>query len=183
MSKHSHLPSPAGPAGVENRAAQSHSNSTQACLRKASEADVAAIVEIETAAFLEPAERFNERKIRSLLRSHRTHVLVAERNGSVAGWGAGMAVMKGTRPWGRIYALAIHPSVRGQKLGAALARELISLMKERGAEVIVLEVRQGNERAFSLYRRLGFQPCHQLPDYYGKGLHAQRMVLDFSPLN
>ena len=146
--------------------------------RAATDADIAAIVEIEAAGFSNDAERFSARKIRSLLRSPRTNVLVAELHGKVTGWIAGFVVTRNPRPWGRIYALAVHPTVRGLRLGKTLARKMIEILRSRGARVIVLEVREGNDKAESLYRSLGFQPCRQLPDYYGPGLHARRMVLD-----
>ncbi len=164
--------------GSEINSAGRSSNAERTHLRTATDADVAAIVEIEAAGFSNDAERFSERKIRSLLRSPRTSVLVAELHRNVTGWIAGFVVTTGPKPWGRIYALAVHPTARGLRLGATLARKMIEILKSRGARVIVLEVREGNAKAESLYRSLGFQPCRQLRDYYGPGLHAIRMVLE-----
>src|SRR5436309_1651600 len=112
-----------------DRAAPAPSSQTKISLRRASDEDIPAIAEIENAAFANPAERFNARKIRSLLRSHRTHVLVAELKGTVIGWVAGITVLRGARPWGRIYALAVHPTRRGRKLGTTLVREMILFLQ------------------------------------------------------
>lgn len=145
--------------------------------RTAAVADVAAIDEIERASFIHAGERFVSRKVRHLIRHGRAMVIVAESEGQVVGWSAGLVWTRGVRPWGRIYALAIHPTARGRRLGPRLLGDMIEQLRRRGAGPIFLEVRTDNHAALRLYEQFGFTPCKTLVNYYGRGLDARRMQL------
>lgn len=54
--------------------------------------------------------------------------------------------------------LYVKPEARGTGTAAALAREAALQLRERGAEVLELEVLQSNERARAIYERWGFAP-------------------------
>lgn len=88
--------------------------------RVAAIADLDAIVRIEHASFVHAGERFGDRRVRYLIESPRVSVCVAELNEKVSGWICGFAVTRSPRPWGRIYALAVDPSARGNKIGPQL---------------------------------------------------------------
>lgn len=145
-------------------------------IRPATPADAEAIDRIEHASFVHAGERFNSRRVRYLLGTHRAIVRVAEIDGQVVGWVVGMIGGKPER-WGRIYALAVHPDVRGRKLGARLLKDMIGLLQSHHAGRIFLEVRADNNAAIKLYERAGFVPCQTLPNYYGHSLPALRMDL------
>jgi ribosomal protein S18 acetylase RimI-like enzyme len=49
--------------------------------------------------------------------------------------------------------------------------------REAGWGAIRLEVADANPEARALYQGLGFRPGARLPDYYGPGQHAHRLVL------
>jgi ribosomal protein S18 acetylase RimI-like enzyme len=149
-------------------------------VRPATPADAEAIDRIEQASFAYAGERFNLRRIRYLLGTHRTTVMVAEIDGRVVGWVAGMVGGKHERRWGRIYALAVHPDGRGRKLGARLLKEMIAILRSRSAGRIFLEVRADNHSAIKLYERAGFVPGQTLPNYYGNGINGLRMDLGAS---
>jgi len=85
--------------------------------------------------------------------------------------------LRGREPWGRIYALAVHPDSRGQKVGLRLLGDMIRTLRDRGAGRIFLEVRVDNPAAIQLYQAVGFKTCRLLQDYYGPGLPGQRMEL------
>jgi ribosomal protein S18 acetylase RimI-like enzyme len=144
-------------------------------LREGTESDNSALVEIEAACFDDPHERFDQRKILYLLRSARVSVRVVESDCEILGWAAGFASTDRPTPWGRIYALAVHPRARGMKLGTTLTTNMIEMLRQRGAKRIFLEVKWGNTSAIRLYEKLGFKSCRHLKDYYGPGLDAQRM--------
>jgi ribosomal-protein-alanine N-acetyltransferase len=95
----------------------------------------------------------------------------------VLGWAAGLVWLRGREPWGRIYALAVHPQSRGKRLGPRLLNDMIQSLRARGAGRIFLEVRVDNHPAIRLYQSVGFQPCRLLVNYYGPNLPAQRMAL------
>jgi ribosomal-protein-alanine N-acetyltransferase len=43
---------------------------------------------------------------------------------------------------------------------------------QRGAEALMLEMREGNEAAMSLYQKAGYQLISRRDNYYAKGIHA-----------
>ena len=145
-------------------------------LRSAHAHDVEAIGEIERLSFVHAGERFGDRRVRYLIGSRRAVVTVAEVNGRVLGWVCGFTWLRGPEPWGRVYALAVHPDARGRKLGPLLMNQMIQALRGRGAGKIFLEVRPDNRAAIRLYEKLGFAKCQELQHYYGPGKPAQRMV-------
>lgn len=146
-------------------------------VRPATPADAAAIFGIEEATFAHPPERFDRRKVEYLLRSPRVVAFVAESaDAGVLAWAAGFGWGRGKVPWGRVYALAVHPDAQRRRLGPKLLSAVIDALRNRGAARVFLEVRADNAAAVRLYQKFGFTACRELPDYYGKGLHARRMV-------
>ena len=81
--------------------------------------------------------------------------------------------------WDRlvIQTLAIHWRVRRQGWARRLLEQVIAHGRDQGWGAVRLEVADGNEEALPLYRRLGFRAQQRLPDYYGRGQHAHRLVL------
>ena len=137
--------------------------------------DVPAIVAIEQASFHHAGERFADRKIRHLIASPRAIATVAEGDGQVLAWAAGLFWARGRDPWGRIFALAVHPDGRGQRIGERLLDDIVQRLRTRGARRIFLEVRTDNHAAIRLYERFGFRACKALADYYAPNINAIRM--------
>jgi ribosomal protein S18 acetylase RimI-like enzyme len=146
-------------------------------LRQATPEDATAIAHIERVSFVHAGERFGARRIRYLIGSRRALVTVADVDGRVLGWVAGLIGPAGHARWGRIYAIAVDPESRGRKLGHRLLNQMITALRERGAGRIFLEVRSDNHVAIKLYERIGFIPCKALAHYYGADLHGLRMSL------
>ena len=145
-------------------------------MRAAVADDVPAIMEVERTSFEHAGERFGQPRVEYLIASPRAQVFVAESEGRVVGWAAGFVWLRGKEPWGRLYALAVDPSVRGKKVGARLMHHMLNTLKLLGAGRIFLEVRPDNDSAIRLYEKSGFAPCRLLHDYYGPGRPAQRMA-------
>jgi len=61
----------------------------------------------------------------------------------------------GWRHW-RISNLAVHPAYRRRGIGRELMEAAIDLIRQRGGEVVTLQVRRANTAAQRLYRSLGF---------------------------
>ena len=80
--------------------------------------------------------------------------LVAEEGHTVIGY-AGMMFTGG--PQADVLTLAVHPAHWGQGTGTALLRALVDEAGRRGHTEVMLEVRQDNPRARSLYLRHGFE--------------------------
>jgi ribosomal-protein-alanine N-acetyltransferase len=142
----------------------------------ATPADLKELAALESLCFRHPGERFNPRQIRSLLNNPRACVVFAREGGAIAGWAVGLLRRHGPRRCsGRLYALSVHPNVRGRGLGLRLAQNVLGQLRRRGAQTFSLEVRTPNHSAQRLYLRLGFNHAGKLPDYYGPGLHGLRM--------
>ena len=146
-------------------------------LRTAVASDLSGITEVEQLSFVHAGERFNSKRVRYLIVNPRSIVTVAVQGQRVLGWAAGLVWLRGREPWGRIYALAVHPQSRGQRLGPRLLNDMIQSLRDAGAGRIFLEVRVDNHAAIRLYHSLGFQTCQLLHNYYGPDLPAQRMAL------
>jgi len=59
---------------------------------------------------------------------------------------------------GYLVSMWVAPEARGQGIGAALVAAVIDWARGRGFTRLVLDVAEGNERAWRLYRRMGFVP-------------------------
>ena len=62
------------------------------------------------------------------------------------------------RRLGFLDVLYVAPEARGTGVAAELVREAASALRERGAEVLELDVLASNERARAVYERWGFSP-------------------------
>jgi ribosomal protein S18 acetylase RimI-like enzyme len=82
-------------------------------------------------------------------------VLLAEEDGAVVG--LAVAAMKGAR-LGFLYLLHVRPEARRRGVAAELTREAASQLRERGAEVVELDVLASNTGARAAYERWGFSP-------------------------
>jgi GNAT superfamily N-acetyltransferase len=70
--------------------------------------------------------------------------------------GLAVALMRGSRV-GFLEMLYVRPHARGTGLARELTREAVSRLRERGAEVLELEVLASNTHARALYERWGFE--------------------------
>ena len=64
--------------------------------------------------------------------------------------------------------IAVAQEYRHMQLGQCLLREGISQAVARGAERMLLEVRESNEAAIKLYRHNGFEEISRRRGYYSK---------------
>ena len=67
---------------------------------------------------------------------------------------------------GDVVKVAVDQEYQGQGIGTALMENLIQRMQESGVRTIHLEVRQSNESAIALYRKMGFAEDGIRKDYY-----------------
>lgn len=113
--------------------------------------DIAQIVAIEEASFSTPwtADAFQ----RELTMNEHAHYVVLEKDGLVIGYCGLWIIIDESH----ITNIAILPEYRGQKLGDALLKEVISVAKELGVKTMTLEVRVSNEVAKQLYKNTDFK--------------------------
>lgn len=62
--------------------------------------------------------------------------------------------------------IAVAPSFRGRKIGQALLEKMIALAKEKGIKRMLLEVRESNTSAMSLYCKNQFVKLGERKNYY-----------------
>ena len=82
------------------------------------------------------------------------------------------------RPLGHVKDIAVHPDRRGKGLGAKLLERALTVLDDRGARSVKLEVRASNDRAVSLYADYGFEYLRTMPRYYDDGEDALILVVD-----
>jgi ribosomal-protein-alanine N-acetyltransferase len=147
-------------------------------IRKATCADVDALVAIERACFrgVYAAHRFDAADFEYYLDQERARMLVAESGrrpiGYVLGWLGGGA----RRHTSRILSIAVDPRGRRRGLARALVRRFVSIARASGRSVVRTEVWVGNDAARALFESMGFEGKRLLPDYYGRGRHGRRLV-------
>lgn len=62
--------------------------------------------------------------------------------------------------------VAVRPEFRRRGMAEALVKAMIEYADEKEIRFIFLEVRESNEPAKALYRKLGFEPVGRREDYY-----------------
>jgi ribosomal-protein-alanine N-acetyltransferase len=75
----------------------------------------------------------------------------------------------------RILMLAVSTKLRRRGMGTLLMDRFLEESRKKGAKVVTLEVRKGNDGAMNFYRRLGFQPVDVIRAYYNDGEDAYQM--------
>ncbi len=72
--------------------------------------------------------------------------------------------------------IAVHPDRQGTGLGKALLQLVFDDATTKRAESVTLEVRADNQRAITMYEKLGFEHRGLRRHYYGRGEHAVIMT-------
>lgn len=122
--------------------------------------DIPRILEIETASFPTP---WTEGMFRSQLRfEDRAINLVLVEGGDVVGYGAAWIAYDEIH----LLSIAIDPERRREGLGSEILAAVVAAGKTRGAERMILEVREGNVAARSFYRLHGFREIGTRRRYY-----------------
>ena len=131
----------------------------QSLLMPMTASDLDAVLAVEVAAYAFPWTRGNF--IDSLAAGYFARVL-ASPTGRVAGY---FIAMEGVDEM-HLLNLTVAPSEQGHGHARRLLDALVALCRERGAQLLWLEVRESNARARSLYQRYGFKQIGMRPGYY-----------------
>ncbi|MDM7989969.1 ribosomal protein S18-alanine N-acetyltransferase [Arthrobacter sp. zg-Y877] len=105
--------------------------------------------------------------------STRSYYVAVDSAGTVIGYAGLMCVL----PIADVQTIAVVPESEGAGIGSRLLAILVDEAKRRGAEDVLLEVRDDNPRAQRLYRWFGFEQIHVRPRYYRDGASALIMRL------
>ena len=82
------------------------------------------------------------------------------------------------RSLGHKISIAVRKDYRGKGIGKKLLNELLNRLFAMGAKKIRIEVRESNEIAINLYRKVGFVPKEKISGYYPDGETALVMFID-----
>ena len=120
---------------------------------------IARVAELEKLCFSDP---WSEKSIASELENELSLWLVAEDNGTVAGYVGSQTVMGETD----MMNIAVAPEYRRQGIARTLVDKLTEALRSSGSRSLTLEVRASNEPAKALYAALGFTEAGRRPKYY-----------------
>lgn len=152
-------------------------------LRPAQTADAPALRELELALF--PEDSWSEQLLRAEIGHETRSYWIAQDPAETAVPQPRILGYAGVMVVGRsadVQNIAVVPQMRGRGLGSALLRRLHETAVARGADEVLLEVRESNRVAQGLYRRFGYAPIAQRPGYYPDGETALIMRAELSPL-
>ncbi|HIQ97747.1 MAG TPA: ribosomal protein S18-alanine N-acetyltransferase [Candidatus Limivivens merdigallinarum] len=130
-------------------------------VRQMEEADLGSVARIEASIFSKP---WSEEGFRDSLKLPNTVYLVAEQDGSIAGYIGMLCVLDE----GEITNVAVAEGFRRQGIGERLLSSLLQAGRKEGVDSFTLEVRESNSSARRLYRKLGFQEEGIRKNFYEK---------------
>lgn len=142
-------------------------------IRDASLNDLNEIYEIEKEAFKDPYPK-------ALLKAFFYHpgvYIVATCEGKVVGYAIGIIRFHSL---GHVISLAVKKEFHGKGIGKKLLGELMRRLGSIGAKKIRIEVRESNEVAINLYKKMGFVEKNKIPGYYPDGESAIVMFIDLA---
>jgi len=132
------------------------------------EADLDQVLVIEQACF---PRGWNRSHFQAELASERASCVVAEQDGRVAGYLCLTVLLDEAE----ILDVAVDPALQGRGIGAQLVQWACAEALQRGACLLLLEVRATSQPAISLYERFGFVRNGLRKAYYEQGVDALLM--------
>jgi phosphinothricin acetyltransferase len=112
-------------------------------------------------------------------------ILVAEIDGAVAGW-ARLYAWSNRCAYARAAenAVYVHAGHRGKGVGRALLEELIRLAPQRGVQVLLARIVEGNPGSLALHEALGFRSIgvmQRVGEKFGRVLDVRLMDRQLDP--
>ena len=133
--------------------------------REWTKSDISQIAEIEKRCFSDP---WSEQAFESGMNSPFFYGILFEEGGQVCAYACEMVIFEDAE----ILNVAVVPSFRRRGLGKELMLSLENYAKNKGAERLLLEVREGNIPARGLYEKQGFEAYGVRKNYYEDGENA-----------
>jgi glutathione synthase/RimK-type ligase-like ATP-grasp enzyme/ribosomal protein S18 acetylase RimI-like enzyme len=150
-------------------------------IRTANPNDLDFLENLENSCF--PKFQQNTRRaIRYSLTSPFQHVLIAEIQNGQEKKPVGSATLYLHAKTLRIFSIAVLPDLQGQGTGKQLLDFIMVYTRSKKIGRISIEVRQSDQRLIQFYISAGFKITEELPDYYTKGEHGLRMLLQLDEL-
>lgn len=140
------------------------------CIRPLTEADLDAVLLIEQSSFPVPWKREH---FRHEINAPHSFPFVAEYDGEIAGYVCLMSLFEEAQ----ILDIAVGVDQRGRGVGRLLMETAFAVAKEKGAEIMALEVRESSAAAIGLYQGLGFERVGIRANYYESKENAVLMEI------
>lgn len=117
------------------------------------------IAQLEKLCFSDP---WSETSIASELDNRLSDWFVALEDGQVVGYVGSQTVIDGSD----MMNIAVHPDHRRKGIAQTLVEALETCLRNRGSKMLLLEVRDSNAPAITLYEKLGFLQVGLRKNYY-----------------
>lgn len=134
------------------------------------EADLDAVLLIELSSFPVPWKREH---FQHEINAPHSFPFVAECDGEIAGYVCLMSLFEEAQ----ILDIAVGVDQRGRGVGRLLMETAFNVAKEKGAEIMALEVRESSAAAIGLYQALGFERVGIRANYYESKENAVLMEI------
>ncbi len=142
-------------------------------IRRATPADIAAIVAIEEESFIDPWE---QAVFLEALTYYPTTYFVAECDGAVVGFVVGGLEDTGENIYGHLCNLGVSPRYRRRGIAKLLVNRVEHQFALELATGVQLEVRVSNTAAQRFYRRMRYREVFGIEHYYANGEDAIVMM-------
>lgn len=119
------------------------------------------------------ADGWNKNMILSAINGGRFHALIAEECGVLIGF---LTYTNGLDGVFDLEDLFVMPTERKKGTGGALVTEFLERVKNCDGKKILLEVRESNRDAITLYEKFGFKKISVRKKYYADGENASVMI-------
>lgn len=119
--------------------------------------------------------RFRREDFEYHLRNPSSILLVAEADGDVVGYVAGIIYHGAKNRIAKLYSMAVRPDSRRKHVGSLLLKGFEKESVRRNSQAITLEVRRDNRPARTLYFDYGYKIDSVLRKYYNPRSDALRM--------
>lgn len=124
------------------------------------ETDLREVLEIERVSFPTPWSK--NMFIEDISNKDRSFFIVARMDERIVAYGGFWLILDEAH----LGNLAVHPDFRRQGIGKKTLQKLIEIAKSKGANLMTLEVREGNKTARTLYENIGFRLVAIRRKYY-----------------
>ena len=147
-------------------------------IHRASPHDACVMAALHASCFAKP---WTDAAMRQFIAGPDTVCLIATVHDGSGDSPSGFVVARRAADEAELLTLAVAPHCRRTGLGRTLLQAAMTMLGEAGATQLFLEVEEGNEAAFCLYRALGAKAVGRRPRYYDSGADAAIFSLALSP--
>lgn len=151
-----------------------HTRPAHARVRRATERDLPALLDLEAASF-QDYRRASPASLRRSLTSPHQSFWVIDHPAGYDRLAALLVLWHFKRTW-RVYDIATHPEARGHGFGRELMLHAEALARKAGAVRMSLEAEEQDRRLVAWYGSQGYAVVGRLPHFYHNGCGAVRMA-------